>query len=203
MYSILSYLMQDEKADYFVNGVLYNAKKDIVGKIFDIGKALDVEDVSAPFIAIVNEKDSNVKKNKVRKDKIYFSVDKAGTLFLASKKVKDLFEKEGVQNVQFFDVVIKTSLENIDTYSILNITDKIDCVNINASDLMLFPNGFVRRTKKLVLEESKIPKEKKIFLLEKYPSQMIIVHDDLKNAINEEGLTGFTFVNLDAAGQIS
>jgi hypothetical protein len=193
--------MDDEKKDFFVKGTLYNNQQEIVDPIFDVGTELDKNEIGSPFVIIVDEKQSKI-KNKRQKDKVSLSVINAGNLFLASSRVENLFRELEINNVQFFDVTIRSSIGEINEYKILNITDKFDCVDFDLSELVLFSDGDIQRIKKLVIDSAKIPLAKKIFLLDKYPTQVIIVHDDLKQSIEKEGLTGFTFFKLEDAGKI-
>lgn len=200
MYKILSYLMEDEKKDFFVIGTLYDFQQNIVDSIFDEGIRIEEKEGSS-FVLIVDETQSKI-KNRKQKDKVSLSLINAGNLFLGSGKVELLFKKFGIENVQFFKVKIKSSLGEIDDYKLINITDKLDCVDFDLSELELFPDGDIERIIKLVIDINKVPINKKIFLLDKYPTQVIIVHDDLRQAIEEEGLTGFTFLDLQDAGKI-
>ena len=201
MYKILSYLMEDGKKDFFIKGTMYDSKKKTVGKIFDQGIKLNPTEINSPFTIIVDEKLSSV-KNKKTKDKVSVSVNNAGSLFLGSNKVEDLFTSLKIDNVQFFDVRIKSSIGEVTNYKIFNITDKFDCVDFSKSELTLFDSGNIERIKKLVLDPNKIPFPRKIFLLGRKTSQIIIIHDDLRQAIEEEGLTGFVFIDLQNAGKI-
>lgn len=201
MYKILSYLMEDEKKDFFIKGTMYDNNKKIVEKIFDPGKKINPTEINSPFTIIVDEKLSSV-KNKIQKDKISVTVNDAGSLFLCSNKTKDLFTFLKIDNVQFFDVAIKSSIGELTNYKIFNITDKFDCVDLNLSELKLFDSGDIRRIKKLVIDPNKIPFPRKIFLLGRNTDQVIIIHDDLMKAIEKEGLTGFVFIDLQDAGEI-
>lgn len=201
MYKILNYLMEDEKKDFFIKGTMYDNKKKIVGKIFDPGIKLIPTEINSPFTIIVDEKLSNV-KNKKQKDKVSVTVNNAGSPFLCSNKTKDLFTDLKIDNVQFFDVVIKSSIGEVTNYKICNIIDKVDCVDFKLSELKLFDSGDIKRIKKLVLDPKKIPTSRKIFLLGRNTDQVIIIHDDLRQAIEEEGLTGFVFIDLQDAGEI-
>src|SRR4051812_31424642 len=109
MYKILSYLMDDEKKDFFVKGTLYNNQQEIVDPIFDVGTELDKNEIGSPFVIIVDEKQSKI-KNKRQKDKVSLSVINAGNLFLASSRVENLFRELEINNVQFFDVTIRSSI---------------------------------------------------------------------------------------------
>lgn len=193
--------MEDERKDFFIKGILYNNKQEVVEKIFSQGKALNPTEINSPFIIIVDEKQSNI-KNKKQKDKAPATVTKAGNIFLGSDKVENLFKSLKIDNVQFFDVTIKSSGGEVKEYKIFNITDKFDCTDLNLSELELFDSGNMRSIEKLVIDPDKIPIARKIFLLGRNTDQVIIIHDDLKHAIEKEGLTGFVFIDLDDAGKI-
>jgi hypothetical protein len=198
MYYLLSYLIEDEKKDVSLNGIIYNNEKEIVSEIFDNGKMLNSKEIKAPFTVILDEKESNI-KNKIKKDKISIYVTDAGFLFLVSEKVQIFFGNLKFGNLQFFDVTIKSSTIEFSDYKILNIIDKIDCIDFSASDLKTFDNGDISSIENLVLDESKIPKGKELFLLAKRSTAIIVVHRNLKEAIEKEKITGFQFVNLENA----
>lgn len=198
MYYLLSYLLENEKKDVSLKGTIYNSEKEIVRGIFAKGDVLDPKEIKAPFTIILDEKQSSI-KNKVKKDKISIFVINAGFLFLVSPKVQNFFESLNLKNVQFFDVIIKSSTSEISDYKILNITDKIDCIDFNASNLKTFDNGDISGIENLILDEDKIPAGKQLFLLAKKTSAIIVVDQNLRDAIEKEKITGFQFVNLDKA----
>jgi hypothetical protein len=198
MHYLLHYAGGDSK-DMSFNGTIYNKKKTIVKTIFDKGNVLKESEILSPFTIILNEKQSSIKKTK-QNDKIPTYVIDSGNLFLISSPARALFEKQKINNLQYFDVTIKSSALEISDYKIVNITDKIDCADLDASDLELYDDGGIDTISSLVLKESKIPKGTKIFLLGKRSTGIIIVHEDLKKAIEQAKLTGFIFVELNRAG---
>jgi hypothetical protein len=119
-----------------------------------------------------------------------------------SPATQQLFTKLNLDNIQYFDVLIKSSSVNINDYKIVNITDKIDCADFSASDLETYDNGDIKDINKLVLDTTKIPSGKKMFLLGRRATAIIIIHADLKNSIEEAKLAGFRFFGLDEADQL-
>lgn len=201
MFYLLDYNFEDEKKDISLQGTIYNKKQEIVDTIFNKGIFLNEKDINPPFTVIIDEKESRIKNKRLR-DKISISVINSGFLFLVSPSTKMLFEKLQIDNLQFFDVSIKSRILKIDDYKIINITDKINCADFKKSDLRLFEDGDIKGINQLVLDEKKIPKGKQIFLLGNTPRGIILVHKNLKEAIEKSSLTGFTFINLDQADEI-
>jgi len=201
MYYFLHFGGEDEKKEMSFSGTIYNKKKLVVDTIFDDGNILKESDIHAPFTIILDEKESSIKK-KSQTDKISTYVIESGFVFLISPTARAIFEKLNIDNLQYFDVVVKSSNLEVKDYKIVNITDKIDCVDFDASDLELYRNGNIDSITTLVLNENKIPKDKQIFLLGRRATGVIIVHESLKKAIEESKLTGFYFVRLDEADQL-
>jgi hypothetical protein len=203
MYYLLSYEIEDEKKDMYFKGPLYNKNQDKVDNVFmfSSGSALDANEIQAPFTMILDEKQSSI-KNKKQKDKIASSTVGAGILFLISPAAKAFFEKLKIDNVQYFAVSVKSKSLEVRDYKIVNITDKIDCADLSASDIVIDSDNEISSISSLVLDEAKVPKDKKIFLLARRSTAIIIVHEDLKKSIEEAGLMGFRFVELTDAGQL-
>lgn len=201
MYYFLNYSVVDSKKDMWFSGTIYNKNKDIVEATFGEGTVLKESELPTPLTIILNEKESSIKR-KIQNDKISTSVIESGFLLLISPTAQGLFKKLNLDNLQYFDVSIKSKTLEINDYKIVNITDKIDCADISASDIELYDNGKIRRIRKLVIDESKIPRGKQIFLLGRRTTGITIVHEGLKKSIEEAKLTGFQFVTLDKAGQL-
>ncbi len=198
MYYLLDYSVEDTKQDMWFQGTIYNNKKKIVEETFSSGKNLDEDKINAPFTIILDEKESSLKK-KIAKDKISTSVIESGFLFLISPATQAFFKKLNVNNLQYFDVHIKSSILEIKDYKIVNVIDKIDCIDLSASEAVLYPNQNIKKITSLILDETKIPKEKQIFLLGRKSVAVILVHENIKKAIEETKLTGFKFFTLDKA----
>lgn len=201
MYYLLNYSIQNQKKDIWFSGTIYDNNQKVVKQIFNKGSVLKESEIQSPFTIIIDEKESSI-KNKKPTDKISTTVIGSGFLFLISPAVRALFEEQKIDNLQYFDVTIKSSVLEFKDYKIVNIIDKIDCTDFSASDLELTDDGDIDMISELVLDESKIPKGKQIFLLGKKETGVIIIHEALKEAIEEANLTGFHFVELENAGEL-
>jgi len=201
MYYLLDFSIVDEKKDMRLRGIIYNKDQVVVNGIFDKGNLLKEKEIGAPFVIILDEKASSI-KNRKQNDKISISVEEAGFLFLVSLHVQGLFEKLKVGNVQYFDVAIKGSGLKIDDYKIINIVDRIDCIDYDASDIEYNTDGGINGIDSLVLKVDNIPKNKELFLLGGRTKGIIVASKKLKDAIEHGGLTGFQFIELENAGAI-
>lgn len=142
-----------------------------------------------------------------------------GNLELFSLLIKDEFsnfEEVELANVKGEESEYKTSM--YDEYVIVNIMDHVDCVNHNESELEYYkpritipkdmPDNmklvlreqetdndidFIRH---LVLDESKIPEDIKIFRLKDCP-RILVFKEEVVEAIKKAGLTGFVFKPLE------
>ena len=68
----------------------------------------------------------------------------------------------------------------------------VNCIDTEQSEL-IYDEEEIDEIDKLVLDESRIPPDKKLFRVEKY-LPMVLVRDDLKRAIEAQGLTGCVFM---------
>lgn len=202
MYYFLDRVIVDGKKDYSLTGILYDNDKKKVDDIFDDGKRH--ENLSTPFLFILDESNSLLKKRTLT-DKISSDAIGSDILFLLSPKAVELVEKHAGEDVESYEVRVKSSSLELEDYRIVKIIDKIDCVDLEESDLDYDEDDdSIDSAESIVLDESKIPPGKQIFLLGKRYAGVIIVHEDLKNAIEESGLTGFSFYELtDASGIIA
>ncbi len=111
-----------------------------------------------------------------------------------STRLRELLHHMTVDNIQYFDldIVNPKKMHTYTDYKIANVVGVIDCINKNKSDLLFFDDGDISFIKKLALDESKIPPELKIFTLANYTS-LPIVHQEVKDAIVDAGITGCVF----------
>lgn len=109
---------------------------------------------------------------------------------------------------------IDYKIKKYENYLIANIANKVDCVNHQKSKLEYFyPDEIKEQAKEfntdktinfndidlitsLVLDETKIPTDMKIFRLYDQPN-ILVFHEDIVKAIKKEGLSGFVFVPLE------
>lgn len=138
---------------------------------------------------------------------------------VVSHEAKEFFEKTGIENIEFIPIeIIAQPVEQFEYppakilfikikhkqepqepvdysgYFAANIIGLCECVDKEKSDLEYFGDGEeIDHIHSIVLDESQIPEELKIFRLKSYPD-LIIVHESIVEAINKAGLTGFNFV---------
>ncbi|MCB0630555.1 MAG: hypothetical protein R2824_30655 [Saprospiraceae bacterium] len=197
MYYLLEINIVDEKKHYLLNGVLYNNQKEEVTPIFDDG--ILHPNMYDPYTLILNDSES-LTKNREFTDVISSFVIDAGFLFLVSPATQELFSKLIPDDIRMYEVGIKGNKFALDSYRIVKVLDKIDCVNLEESDIEYDEQyDTIDSAESIVLDEQKIPEGKKIFLLGKRASGIILVHEDLKKAIESANLTGFIFYPLEEA----
>jgi len=133
-------------------------------------------------------------------------------------KIIDEFSNiDKVELAKLKDQEIKYEHVKYENYYIANVTGLIDCINHKASNVEYYVDppvitddmpeemkealqqeedkdiDFIR---KLVLDESKIPEDIKIFRLKDCP-RILVFKEEVVKAIREEGLTGFVFIPLE------
>lgn len=200
MYYFLNKVIMDEKKHFFFRGVLYNGNKSQVNEGFD-GSTIH-EGLIDPFLLVLNDSTA-LTKNRELTDKISAASQGIGLLFLISPKAQKLFEELIPKDVKLFKATIKGSNFELHDYKIVKILDKIDCVDLDKSVLNYdLEYDSIDSAKTIVLKDEKIPPGKQIFLLAKRETAVIMIHNDLKVAIEKAGLTGFKFYNLDEAYRV-
>ena len=192
MYYILNIKRQTEK-DLILKGSLYNSNNEMVKAIFYDGKPVK-DQLNGMLTIIVNEKDTT--KGDLT-DKLAGSAGTAGFVLMINQLVKKVFDDLGIENMEYFPLDIKGKNINTKNYFIGNVLGKIDCIDAENSEIEYKPNGNVEDVEKLVLDEPKIPKDLKIFLLGKFTSAEFVVHQSVKDAIEAKKITGFTFTPID------
>lgn len=199
MYYFLSFTVVNDK-DVSLRGSMSSKNEDRVQDIFHTGKKIKIDDKDAPFYQISINPSTSRKipaPGKQSLDKISISTQDTGFIFLASPKVQKFFDEHNIKNLQCIDVdILNASDKILEGYKIINILDKIDCVDFEASDLTFFDSGTMDSINELVLDENKIPKQTKMFILDK-SLNAIMVHESLKELIEQSDLTGFQFFPFD------
>lgn len=113
---------------------------------------------------------------------------------ILSERFRKFLTQHGVTNIQYFDLSIEESQSNQthDTYKVANLLDVVNCIDAEQSELIM-DGEEIDEIDKLILDESRIPADKKLFRVEEY-RDMILVSDELKRAIEAEGLSGCVFM---------
>ncbi len=111
---------------------------------------------------------------------------------LINKKIKDVFNKLAIKNIQFFPArLIDTNTNKIfEEYCFANIVGKFSCVDFEESELELYDDGDIQFIDKLVLNLSDDIDYGHIFRLAEF-LPIVVISDELKQALEESGATGF------------
>jgi hypothetical protein len=125
-------------------------------------------------------------------------------MLIVSERLKQFFEKSADATIEYFPVKIrnrKGRLEKI-PYFVANLLGSVSCLDRPRSDFWEnhLRKGQVQRFKKIALDVSKIPKSAKIFRLGE-KMDLVLVREDLAQAIVNADLTGMQFQYLDSFGK--
>ena len=118
---------------------------------------------------------------------------RAGLVF--SSRLQTALSVLGVGNIDYYDcriVVQRTGLINTD-YKLANLIGRIAGINIAESNLEMRPDipGAIEFINSLTLDEERFAKNL-LVRLEEFP-QIIVVHEIVKNCLNEIGISGVKF----------
>ncbi len=185
MYWVLSNEFVDEDNDAELTGDI--SLSDDTS--FDDGVMLDI---FIPKITLTLNNDSRMGNMTD-----HLSIDEARGLVF-STRLRKVLNNNAVDNIQYFDFdIVSPKSNNVYTdYKIANIVGLVDCVDKNKSDLKYFNSGNIKRIRKLVLDESKIPPELNVFRLSNR-STLTIVHQCVKDAVVNAGITGCVFYKVE------
>ncbi len=184
---ILDFIDPDRKASSF-KGTTYNSDSEEIEQIFNDGVSLQGK-LKLPFLTILDDRRSTV---KAIKDRIYFRSN-AGGVWLISKKAKVFLDSLNLP-LEFFPINIKGKKTEIENYFLVNVIGKIKCVDFEKSDVDYNKEyNYIEWIDSLSIDESKVPPETDVFLLGEYRAMFVIVSSRIKEAIEEEGLSGFVF----------
>jgi hypothetical protein len=132
------------------------------------------------------------------------SLPNALNLIFTSTRLKAFMEKHSGANLEFLPIRIRDHKERLvqEQYYIMNLLDTMDCVDLEKSKFSrsaMNPER-IMTFYLLVLDESRIPKEKKIFRLKEKPD-LVIVREDLAQDILDADYNGMTFLEMEEYGK--
>jgi hypothetical protein len=176
------WLLADERTDdheLSLNGIPPTVEQMDIR--FDLGEFLDTE---VPVIEVAYQ----LRDGQYMADSIEVT-PRLGLLI--NEKVRSIFKKVAVDNVQYFPAkLVEEETGNVtEEYCFANIVGKYSAVDFSKSELEFFDDGDIRFIDKLVLEIDENQDLGHIFRLAEF-SSLIIVSDPLKKAIEESGVTG-------------
>jgi hypothetical protein len=114
-----------------------------------------------------------------------------GTIFdLYSNKLINIINNSKVQ-FEIFSTKIKNHRKEND-YKIFHLLEKYSCINRELSDI----DYHTLKIRKLVLKESFLRRDKKMFRIRTL-EHIVLISDDLKNKLQENKITGCEYIPLE------
>lgn len=184
MYWILAKELADEDGDAYLTGdVDFELGGDVSFK-----RGISLSGLNIPNMTLTLSDDS--RSGKMNDNLIITEV--YGLVF--SARFRELLSRIGVNNIEYYNlnIVNPVTHEEYSDYRIANVVGLVDCVDKEKSDLKYYDNGDIKRIRKLVLDESRIPAELRIFRLSNRKI-IAVVHQSIKDAIDDAGITGCVF----------
>ena len=116
---------------------------------------------------------------------------------LVNERLKKVLDELEINNLQFFPVIIKyRSLKKyINGYYIMNCCNYISSIDLENSIYQKNMKGSLYNFKRLILNESNIPNDTKLFMPEN--TNIYIIHENLKNLFEKERISGIKFIQID------
>ena len=188
MYYVLSNEIADEEKDAELSG---DVNLELGGDIsFERGEA--VPTLPVPRIIYTMNDDSRMGRMTD-----HLSLDEAYGLVFSSRLRELLFDLK-IENIQYFDLeIVNPETKEVYTdYKIANVVGLVDCVDKKKSDLKYFASGNIKRIRKLILNENRIPRSAKIFRLSNDVT-LPIVHESVKKAFEVAGISGCLFYKVE------
>jgi len=149
--------------------LVYDSDNVINGSHIAIGKFIR-EDVSLPLV-YNDAKNSDVDFEKLLE---YDLLESVGGGWLASKRLVDLIESNFPKEVQFFKSTFSYKGKVCDSYSAINIYNKVECYNMDKSEYVKHPVDGSYKFSKIVLKKDQ---------LEEYGMTYNIVRSSFDNKI--------------------
>jgi hypothetical protein len=133
--------------------------------------------------------------------KLSDALDNENFLIVASKRLKEFFERESVPNTEYLRVTIinhKNRISN-DEYYIVHQVDTQDCINLERSIIDWNPINpeQLSSVDKLFIDETRIASDATLFRA-KFLPPTIFIRKDLARKIEEAGFTGVRFREVDS-----
>lgn len=116
-----------------------------------------------------------------------------GLLF--STRLRDLLQKIGIDNIQYFPAVVRNPVEKTSTkdYSIANIIGRVACIDRKSSELEMSPDDpdRIEFIESLAIDEKKA-RGLDLFRLDE-KTEIIVLSDRVKKACEKAKITGVRF----------
>jgi hypothetical protein len=125
-------------------------------------------------------------------------------MLIVSEKLKGILERNST-DFEFYAVSIRNHKKRVEParYFLAHLRCSVPCLNVDASEVRwsaLVP-GQARRIARLVLDESKIPADKKIFRLGEMKSVVLVRTDLAREIYREHTCSGMLFIKIELYGE--
>lgn len=187
------YYIWDDNSNDDVNGFfscgLAKGSGDWLDVVWFMGNKIDLSGLTTPI--------------KYFSDSMLMPEDYPFTIsseFLVSKKIAGILREMNVPNLDYYESIIIRNKNNdkIDGFYSINILNVLDCIDFKKSKYKAEDYGTATRYdfNKLVLDESKIPSDIKVFRL-KYRKTLVVAHKSIVEACERENVTGINFIPVE------
>jgi hypothetical protein len=189
MHYILDYESSfHDKKGMAIDGAIFDARSDIVPNVFNAGDSLG----DMKFKIVAQEKYTRIGRLT---DKVAVQVNRSTLLFIVSQKAIGILKSLNIGDVEFLDVEITGMGLTLTDYKIVNILERIDCVNDEKSELIYYTGmDKIYAIERLVLSDDMLPDHLDIFQIDRMDKNITVVSERFVERVNENRLTGFKFV---------
>ncbi|WP_086931502.1 imm11 family protein [Agarilytica rhodophyticola] len=126
--------------------------------------------------------------------KLFDFVSNLDEVLIGNKRVRDVFEQLGIENVEYLPVWLMNHQGEIASkdYTILNVLGSVDAIDMEKSKYRMgrIIKTQINRVKHLVLDNDNIPEEAQVFRASSKLNE-IFISDPLKQALEAAGLSGW------------
>ncbi len=194
-FTIEKTIVLDERKDSFFIGQAFDSNHEKVkikrGGFQEGGKSLK-QLFTSPITLIVNEKNSY----HGNFHEVLYTSSNLGQILLFHKEIKDAIEAVCPQDIEFFQVHTKSNKADRNDYFAMNIVNRIDCIDTKQSQF-IEDYGFLTKFTSLVLDETKIPSEVKIFTVDKtFPGFPPIFREEIVQIFRDRKVKGAKFTPI-------
>lgn len=140
-----------------------------------------------PHIHIVRDEDS---QGRLTDNQL--AAGTTGLLF--SRRLRELLASTGVGNIDYYPITIENPLDGTlsDEYQLANLIGRVGCIDLAKSAVHMHPQlGCIEFIDSLVLDETMIGPLRMFRTAEH--AQVIVVHEAVRNACVDAGMTGIQF----------
>ncbi|WP_299769049.1 DUF1629 domain-containing protein [uncultured Dokdonia sp.] len=112
-----------------------------------------------------------------------------------SQKMKNVFEKFIDNEVEFFEVEFEGNKKIDEKYFLMNFLNLQSAMDYDKSDFLQISNGEIIEIDKMVVDYTKL--ENQIAFRLKEVEHVLVINDELRQAIEEANITGIKFKELE------